>query len=66
MMKITAKFNSKCAESGKVIKKGDSLLWDKSTRKVYSLDSKRFEEYQEHQARIACDDYDQMVYDSWY
>lgn len=62
MVKIYAKFNSKCSESGKVIKKGEQLLWDKSTKKVYSIDSKAYLEYQEHQARIAICDEDERVY----
>lgn len=39
---ITAKFNSRCAETGKAIKKGDSMLYDYSARKCYSRDSETF------------------------
>lgn len=41
MKKITAKFNSKCAETGKQIKKGDSMYYDYAARKCYHLDSEK-------------------------
>ncbi len=40
MKKIYAKFNSKCAETGKTIRKGDLMFYDYSTKKCYSMDSK--------------------------
>lgn len=40
MKKIYAKFNSKCAETGKTIRKGDPMFYDYSTKKCYSIDSK--------------------------
>jgi len=39
MKKITAKFNSICAETGAKIKKGESMYYDYSTKKCYCLDS---------------------------
>lgn len=39
MKKITAKFNSKCAETGSAIKKGDTMFYDYSARKCYSMNS---------------------------
>lgn len=41
MKKITAKFNSKCAETGKAIRKGDDMYYDYSAKKCYSLTSER-------------------------
>jgi hypothetical protein len=37
MKKITAKFNSVCAETGKKLKKGDAIYYDISTRKAYHI-----------------------------
>lgn len=48
MRKITAKFNSTCAETGKPIKKGQSCLYDPTDRKVYSLDSQMAKAEKEH------------------
>jgi hypothetical protein len=36
MRHIKAKFNSKCAETGAQIKKGDNMLYDPNTKKCYS------------------------------
>jgi len=41
MKKITAKFNSKCSETGKPIKKGESMYYDYSAKKCYSITSER-------------------------
>ncbi len=35
MKKIFAKFTSTCAETGKRLKKGDSIFYDYTTRKAY-------------------------------
>lgn len=40
MKTITAKFNSKCAETGKALRKGDTIVYDPETRKAYHLDSR--------------------------
>jgi hypothetical protein len=39
MKQIFAKFNSKCAETGKTLRKGDLIFYDYSTRKAYHVDS---------------------------
>jgi len=39
MKQITAKFKSVCAETGKVIKKGDQMIYDYQTKKCYCMDS---------------------------
>ena len=39
MKKIFARFNSKCAETGKNIRKGEEMYYDYSTRKCYHLTS---------------------------
>jgi hypothetical protein len=36
---ITAKFDSTCAETGAVIRKGDTCVYYPSNRKVYHVDS---------------------------
>ncbi len=36
---ITAKFNSKCAETGRPIPKGDPMVYDYSTKKCYARGS---------------------------
>lgn len=41
MKKITAKFNSKCAETDKPIKKGESMYYDYSSKKCYCLESNK-------------------------
>lgn len=46
MKKITAKFNSTCAETGARIKKGDSMYYDYSTKKCYSLNSQTAKDYE--------------------
>ncbi len=35
----TAKFNSVCSETGVKIRKGETMLYDKVTRKCYSINS---------------------------
>ena len=40
-----AKFKSNCVELGKPIKKGDSILYDKYNKVVYSKDSKKYQQY---------------------
>lgn len=35
MKTITAKFNSVCAETGKKIKKGESMVYDYTSKKCY-------------------------------
>lgn len=43
MRYIKAKFNSTCIETGRVIKKGEEVLYNPKTKKVYHRLSKRFE-----------------------
>ena len=37
MKKITAKFNSFCTETGKALKKGDTIYFNTDTRKAYHI-----------------------------
>lgn len=37
MKRITAKFNSVCAETGKKLKRGDAIYYDTNTRKAYHV-----------------------------
>lgn len=41
MKKIRAKFNSRCAETGQIIKKGEEMYYDYHAKKCYSLTSER-------------------------
>jgi hypothetical protein len=66
MIKMYAKFQSKCSETGRTIKKHDVILWDKENKKVFCIESKRYLEYQEYLNRIAAADFDEMVYMSGY
>lgn len=49
MKKITAKFNSKCAETGKPIKKGDVMYYDYAAKKCYTMDSKKAKDWEADQ-----------------
>jgi len=42
---ITARFNSKCAETGKEIKKGDTCIYYPLAKKVYHVESKQALEF---------------------
>jgi len=39
MNTIIAKFNSTCAETGTVLKKGDTIIYDSISKKAYCLTS---------------------------
>jgi len=41
MKKITAKFNSQCAETGKKIKRSEQMYYDYTAKKCYSIDSNK-------------------------
>ena len=43
---LIERFDSKCAETGKVIKKGDECVYYPLGKKVYSLDSKAAQDFQ--------------------
>jgi hypothetical protein len=42
---IIARFNSTCAETGRVIKKGDTCVYYPKAKKVYHVESKQAEQY---------------------
>lgn len=44
---IEAKFDSTCAETGKLIKKGEECLYYPRSRKVYSMDSDQAQSFRE-------------------
>jgi len=54
---ITAKFSSKCAETGKQIKKGETIYYNRSTKKPYCKESQCYKDIEEMQstARIVED-----------
>lgn len=41
MKKIQAKFNSKCNETGKTLKKGDAIYYDPYEKKAYHPESNK-------------------------
>lgn len=45
MYKTTAKFNSKCAETGNRITKGEDILYDRPNKRVYSKHSQKFKDH---------------------
>ncbi len=51
MKKIIAKFKSKCAETGNIIKKGDECIYDPETKKVYCMKSTAVQRFEENEAR---------------
>ena len=56
MKKIIAKFKSNCHETGKVISKGEVMLYNYDTRKCYCMTSKKAEDYHEVQSiKSYCD-----------
>lgn len=44
---ITAKFASKCHETGAAIKKNDSILYDPDIKKAYCKDSNKYKQANE-------------------
>lgn len=46
MRQIKAKFISTCAETGAKIKKGESIIYDPSAKKAYSMNSKKAKDWQ--------------------
>lgn len=51
MMKfITARFSSKCAETNTTINKGDNILYDAHTKKVYCSRSAKYQDEAEQQS----------------
>jgi hypothetical protein len=50
MRQITAKFNSKCAETGIVLKKGSVIYYDPHTKKAYHSTAKKVSESNEAEA----------------
>jgi hypothetical protein len=47
MKKINAKFKSNCHETGKVISKGELMLYNYDTRKCYCMTSKKAEDWED-------------------
>lgn len=47
---IIAKFDSKCNETGKVIKKGQECIYYPLNKKVYCIDSKTAQDFRECKA----------------
>jgi len=47
MKKINAKFKSNCYETGKVISKGELMLYNYDTRKCYCMTSKKAEDWED-------------------
>jgi hypothetical protein len=51
---ITAKFNCKCAETGKLIRKDEPCVYYPTAKKVYHPDSKQAYEFRMWQMDIEC------------
>lgn len=49
MRQITAKFKSTCSETGRTIKKGDNVIYDPAARKVYHMESKTAQTFEQAQ-----------------
>ena len=47
MKQIIARFNSKCSQTGMIIKKGDSMYYDYDSRKAYHINSPKANEIYE-------------------
>ncbi|NBQ16922.1 hypothetical protein EBU24_01255 [bacterium] len=47
MKKINAKFKSNCHETGKVISKGELMLYNYDTRKCYCMTSKKAQDWED-------------------
>lgn len=45
MRTIVARFKSKCAETGRTIRKGETCLYDQSNRQVFCLDSQKYKSF---------------------
>lgn len=45
MYNTKARWNSKCSETGKVIPKGENMLYDPEKRKCYSKESEAFKNW---------------------
>jgi hypothetical protein len=41
LKQMTARFSSKCAETGKPLNKGDQIIYDPIARKAYHLESQK-------------------------
>lgn len=59
---ITAKFKSKCQETGKTINKGDTILYDPSLKVAYCQSS---EEYKSHNNAEFIQDPGEQFFDNW-
>lgn len=53
MKKILARFASKCSETGKKINKYDLMYYDYGTKKCFSIQSKRAEEFEREEKERA-------------
>lgn len=45
MKKIFLRYNSKCADTGKILKRGNFAYYNSETKKIYFLDSIKVKEY---------------------
>jgi len=62
MRKITAKFSSKCHSTGQTIKKGETIWYDPSTKKVY----KEGNQPEINQDAIHVQANEDAYFDNWY
>lgn len=66
MKKITAKFTSKCAETGRTLRKGDTIFYDPFARKAYHLESSKAKDFEAEQERSSVAGYIQAQEDAYF
>ena len=67
MKKIRAKFNSKCAETGKSIRKGDEMFYDYATKKAYHISTNKGDKISDEGAMCIANEeayFDNFCYDN--
>jgi hypothetical protein len=63
---IFSRWNSKCAETGKQIKKGESMLYDYSSKKCYCQSSNEFINFDSDPAASMVTANEDAYFDNWY
>lgn len=66
MNKIIAKFNSKCAETGKTLEKGTTIYHDPVAKKAYHADSNKAKEWEANPENRSTASFVQAQEDAYY
>ncbi len=64
LLKIAAKFKSKCSETGQTLYKGDPIYYDPSTKQAYHPNSQRVAAFLN--APVESFDPGELAADNWY